>query len=168
MESDQEMLSAAAELRLNYSGSDFVRQDRNASADAIEEFLDAAEQLEIDDLFAEGVDRSTNAAMSIAGVNVSVRPDVILKDKVTGEVKGAVKLHFSKTAPLSTKSREYSATALRVYLEEEGHQHVDPKKCYVVDVPTQSVSHAPKAFKRKMNDIEAACEEIAARWTRNG
>lgn len=168
MSSEQEMLAAAEELRQNYNGTDFAKQDRNASADAIEDFLDAADQLEIDGLSAEGIDRSTSAAMNISGVNVSVRPDVILKDKDTGEVKGAIKFHFSKTSPLSAKSREYSATTLRVYLENEGHQDVDPKKCYVVDVPTQSVSSAPKAFKRKMNDIEAACEEISARWTQNG
>lgn len=168
MNSEQEMLAAAADLRQNHNGTDFAKQDRNASADAIEDFLDASDQLEINGFAAEGVDRSTGAAMNISGVNVSVRPDVILKDKDTGEVKGAIKFHFSKTSPLSAKSREYSATALRVYLVDEGHQDVDPKKCYVVDVPTQSVSNAPKAFKRKMNDIEAACEEINARWTKIG
>lgn len=168
MSNDQKMLETAIDLRQNHSGTDFAKQDRNASADAIEDFLDAADQLEIEGFSAEGSDKSTSAAMNIAGVNVSVRPDVILKDKDTGEVKGAIKLHFSKTSPLSAKSREYSATALRVYLENEGHPDIDPKKCYVVDVPTQSVSNAPKTFKRKMNDIEAACEEINARWTKNG
>lgn len=168
MNGEQEMLAAAEDLRQDYNGTDFVRQDRNASADAIEGFLDASDQLGIDDFLAEGIDRSISAIMNISGVNISVRPDVILKDKDTGEVKGAIKFHFSRTSPLSAKSREYSATALRVYLEGEGHRCVDPNKCYVVDVPTQSVSSAPKAFKRKMNDIEAACEEINARWARSG
>jgi len=36
-----------------------------------------------------------------------------------------------------------------------------------VDVPTKQIYNAPKAFKRKMNDISAACEEIDVRWKKN-
>lgn len=165
MVAEEQLLEAATGLRTEPTASEFTRQDKLASADAIEDFLDAADKLEIDGLSAEGSDKSTSAVMEIAGVSVSVRPDVILKDPASGEVVGAVKLHFSKTNPLSEKSREYVATTLRVYLTETGNAHVDHTKCLVVDVPSQQVSHAPKGYKRKMNDIEAACEEIAARWT---
>lgn len=164
MEDDSALLGAASSLRLDASGSEFARQDRHASADAMENFVDVVEQLILEGLSVEGTDKAMSAGMDIAGVDVSIRPDAMLRDESTGEVKGAIKLHFSRTAPLSEKSREYVATVLRVYMTESGQISVDPKKCYVVDVPTKKTSCAPKAFKRKMKDVEAACEEIAARW----
>ena len=168
MVGEEQMLEVAAGLRAVQGLTDFAKQDKIGSADAIEEFLDLAEKLNIEGLLADGADRSISATLDVAGVNVSIRPDVILKNSQTGNVVGAVKLHFSKTTPLSEKSREYVATALRVYLSDSGNPHVNHEKCFVVDVLSQQVSHAPKAYKRKMSDIEAACEEIAARWVRDG
>lgn len=164
MEDEGRLLAAASRLRIEETTTDFAKQDKLASADAIEDFLDTSEQLDISGLSAYGTDKTTSEILEISGVSVSVRPDVILKDESGGKVIGAVKLHFSKSNPLSAKSREYAATALRVYLAEAGHASVDHSKCFVVDIPTQQASHAAKAYKRKMNDIEAACEEIVARW----
>jgi len=95
-----------------------------------------------------------------------MRPDVIFKDKATGAIVGGVKLNFSKSAPLQMKSAEYVATALRAHLEINlsSPEHVDPAKCYVVDVPTGTVCSAPKANKKRLSDLAAAGEEIAARW----
>ncbi|MGQ0699316.1 MAG: hypothetical protein ACT4PZ_13855 [Panacagrimonas sp.] len=161
---DQGLLQAAAALRLDDTGSDFARQDRLASADAIEDFLDVCEKLDLEGLLVEGTDKAITAGMDIGGVGISIRPDALLKDELTGRVKGAIKLHFSKSAPLSEKSREYVATVLRVYMTASGGSGIDPNKCYAIDVPTHKTSCAPRAFKRKMRDVEAACEEIAARW----
>lgn len=132
------LASPRRRLRLDDSGTEFAHQDRLASAEAIENFLEASEQIEIDDLTVAPVENSASESMEISGVSVSIRPDAYLKDPVTGDIKGAIKLHFPKTTPLT----------------------------YVVDVSTQTVSCAPKSHVRKMNDIAAACEEIDARWRR--
>lgn len=164
MKDDDRLIQAATQLREADASSEFVRQDNLASADAIEDFLDVSDVLDISGLTADPCDKNLIAMMKISGVSVSVRPDMVLRDAKSGSVVGALKLHFSKTNPLSEKSREYVATALRVYLYQEGYEAVDHGKCLVIDVPTKKLSAAPKAFKRKMSDIEAACEEIEARW----
>ncbi len=165
MTDEEKLLSEAKRLRADTTGTDFAQQDRIASADAIENFLEVAEQLEIDDLAVIPAESTLSESMSINGVNVSIRPDAYLKNPITGDIVGAVKLHFPKTTPLTDISAKYVATALKVYLsEEKGAPLTDHKKCYVVDVSTQTATFAPKSHKKNMNDISAACEEIRARW----
>ena len=165
MSEEEKLLSVAEQLRSDTTGTDFVRQDRLASADAIENFLEAADQIEIEDLTVVPADSASTASMEVGGVRVSVRPDAYLKNAITDDIVGAIKLHFPKTTPLNDVSAKYVATTLKVFLsEEQGAEFVDPKKCYVVDVSTQAATCAPKSFKKNMKDISAACEEIRARW----
>lgn len=169
MNDDSKILSAATELRIPNGGTEFAEQDRQASASAIENFLEASENLDLEGLVVESGESTSSNTMEVAGVDISMRPDAVLKDPESGQVVGCVKLHFPKTSPLTPQAAEYVATAMRVYLESaEENSAIDHSKCYVVDVPTQRVVSAPKAFKRKMNDIEAACEEIDARWKNKG
>lgn len=158
-------LEAAQDLRDTREGTEFSLQDKRNSADAMENFLEVADLISLDGLVAEKVDKTTSSIMEFAGVDVSIRPDVILKDKETGYLKGAVKLHFSKTTPLTEKSAPYVAAALKVYLgAEDTDSHIQPENCYVVDISTKKVFKAGKAHKNRIRDIEAACEEIEARW----
>ncbi|MBC3877703.1 hypothetical protein H8K38_07790 [Undibacterium sp. FT79W] len=169
MNDESKILSATAELRISNGGSEFVEQDRQASASAIEDFLEASGDLDLEGLFVESGESTSSNNMEVAGVDISMRPDAVLKDQESGQVVGCVKLHFPKTSPLTPQAAEYVATAMRVYLEStEKNSAIDHSKCYVVDVPTQRVVIAPKSFKRKMHDIEAACEEIDARWKNKG
>lgn len=159
------LLSVASRLRKSREGSEFAINDRIASADAIESFIEAVGDIDLGDCIAVSMPGTTSQGMTVSGVYISVRPDIYLRNWVTGEIEGALKLHFPKTSPLTSAGAEYVATAMRVYMElEKGNSHVDHRKCYVVDVPTSSVTVAPKAHVRKMKDIEAACEEIAIRW----
>lgn len=165
MTDEEAMLNAAQKLRSEFGGTEFTENDRRASADAIEDFLEASENLNIDGLLVQPGQETSQRSMSISGVEITMRPDAILRDPDTEQVVGAIKLHFSKTTPLTKEGAEYVATALRVHLENvEENGKIDPKKCLVVDVPTGQVVNAPKAHKKKMNDITAACEEIDARW----
>ena len=165
MSEEEQLLSVAEKLRSDVSGSDFARQDRIASAEAIDNFLEVSDQIELDDLTVVPADRTSTASMHVAGVRVSVRPDAYLKNAITGDIVGAIKLHFPKTTPLNDTSSKYVATTLKVFLsEEQGAKFVDHKKCYVVDVSTQTATCAQKSYKKNMSDIAAACEEIRARW----
>jgi hypothetical protein len=167
MADDGPTLARAAELRADMSGSDFVVQDRLLSAEAIEDFLPIAEELEIDALSVESGYAFASETLNFGGTLVSMRPDAILKDRETGEVVGCVKLNFSKSAPIQELVGAYVATALRAYLEEnaKGVKRISPSRCYVVDVPTGTISFAPNANKRRLGDLTAAGEEIAARWS---
>ena len=169
MNDDSEILTAVKNLRISNGGSEFAEQDRQASATAIEDFLEASENLDLEGFVIESGESTSSTTMEVSGVDISMRPDAILKDPESGRVVGCIKLHFPKTSPLTPQAAEYVATAMRVYLESaEENSVIDHSKCYVVDVPTQQVVNAPKAFKRKMHDIEAACEEIDARWKNKG
>lgn len=158
-------LEAAQDLRDTIGGTEFSLQDKRNSADAMENFLEVSDSISLDGLVAEKVDKTTSSVIEFAGVDVSIRPDVILKDKETGDVKGAVKLHFPKTTPLTEKSAPYVAAVLKVYLgAEDADSHIQPENCYVIDISTKKVFKAGKAHKNRIRDIEAACEEIEARW----
>lgn len=166
MTGEVQALSAAVELRNDQSGTEFSVQDRQLSAEAIEDFLPLSEEIEIADLSVQGGNAFATEVMDFGGTKVSMRPDAILKNKETGVIVGCVKLNFSKSSPLQEKSAEYVATALRAHLEVNlsSPEHVDPARCYVVDVPTGTVCSAPKANKKRLSDLTAAGEEISARW----
>lgn len=165
MSDEDKLISVAKKLREDTSGSDFARQDRVASAEAIDNFLEVSDQVELEDLTVVPADNTSAGSIQVAGVRVSVRPDAYLKDPITGDIIGAIKLHFPKTTPLNETSSKYVASTLKVFLiEERGSKLVNHKKCYVVDVSTQTATSAPKSHKKNMNDISAACEEIRGRW----
>lgn len=162
---DAKLLQAAQDLRNTISESDFIIQDKHLSADAIENFLDSADDLNIDGVTVEPVDRFDDSSMEVSGVEITIRPDAILRDEVTGEIAGAVKLHFSKTHPLSEKAAGYVAAALKVHLSENlENSNIKAEKCFVVDIPTQKVVTSTKKHISKMKDIKAACSEINAHW----
>jgi len=154
------------ELRSDHSGSDFAVQDRQLSANAIEDFLPLAEEIEVEGLSFQSGLEFAGEVMDFGGTKVSMRFDAILKNSESGKIVGCIKLNFSKSAPLQSKTAEYVATALRSHLEKKlsSPEHVNPSLCYVIDVPTGTVSCAPKANKKRLSDLHAAGEEIAARW----
>lgn len=166
MEDDSLALIEAEKILLDAPKSPFDEQDRILSARAIEDFIDICDEIDINKCFIEEGYIFAKRNLEMAGVSISIRPDAIIKDSESGKIVGAVKLHFSRTTPLEEKGCEYVATAMRSYLEGYASNAADIKnnKCYVVDVSTGKVKTAPRSFKRRMNDIKAACEEINVRW----
>ncbi|MPT52922.1 hypothetical protein [Delftia sp.] len=160
--SEDQLTQLAEDLRNKEYDSKFTTQDKNLSADAIDSFLEISDQIPENYKF-EKVAASEKSRLEISGVDVSIRPDAYIKND-NDEVVGALKLHFPKSNPLTTASGEYVATALKTFVEEDTKNPIDHKLCIVVDVPSSSVISAPKAGKKRMIDIEAACEEIAAQW----
>ena len=162
----QVALRAADELRQDRGGSDFSIQDRLHSAQAIDAFLGLCDGLQIGALTAVRAAPSANDSLEFAGVRVVMRPDALLLDPATRHVVGCVKLHFSRSQPLDGKGAAYVATALREHLERNlsAPGTVDPARCYVVDIGSGSIAAAPKANKRRLGDLGAACAEIKDRW----
>lgn len=160
--SEGKLNQIAADLRNKTYDSKFTSQDKNLSADAIDDFLEISDQLPADYKF-EKAPANEKSTLELSGVDVSIRPDVYIKND-NNEVIGAIKLHFPKSNPLTTTSGEYVATALKAFVQENISQSIDPKLCLVIDIPSASVIFAPKAGKKRMIDLEAACEEIDARW----
>jgi hypothetical protein len=109
--------------------------------------------------------------LEVAGVAISVRPEVILRSvDAQGQMRsGLLKLYFSKHTPLDERAGQYIATVLHRYAEQHLEQRgpVDPRLVGVFDVFAGTLHFAPRAQHRRMNDVKLACEEIAARWDVN-
>ena len=145
--------------------SNFAAQDARCSAEALEAFMELAEALALDDVYIERPS-GPYPYLSVAGVGVSIRPDLILRG-VDGRGRpfaGAIKIHIAKTHPLSEEAGAYVATLLRRYLCQTESVGVSPAHCMVLDVFSHRIHRAPRAFRRRMGAIEAACEEIGQRW----
>lgn len=155
----------ALELRNAVGGSDWAKQDKSLSADALIACADVIELIAL-----QGVkvipSPKTEAAhpFTVGGVRVSIRPEFLIVDTSTGQVCGGIKFSFNKQQPLVEESCEFVAILVRAYLVEQYGVSIDSKRCLSIATPTKLVVCAPKATKAKMLAIEAACEEIAIRW----
>ena len=100
---------------------------------------------------------------SLAGVQVSAVPDVTIIQTETERQVGAVKLHFSTMNRLNEDALRYAATMLFAYVEETNGRPLSGL-CEAVDVFAAAHEAAPRATRRRLHQIEAACTEIAERW----
>lgn len=138
--------------------------EQRLSISAIDRFLDMADDVELEgDAFQLPADRTR---LVIAGVDISVRPDVVMvTDAGTRRGYGAVKLVLTRSVPLTDVTAAYIGTALVRHLQEQFPDgDIARDRCQVVDVMSGRIWKAPRAYKNKLADIEAGCEEIAQLW----
>ena len=107
--------------------------------------------------------------LEVAGVQISVRPDIILRgtDRKGNSTVGAIKFYIAKTKPLDQESGSIIATSVHQYIDHfsSDETKAPPKASMVVDVFAQKIYHAPRAYISRRKDIEAACEEVARAWS---
>jgi hypothetical protein len=146
--------------------SRYALHQAHGCAEAVLRFLDLEPDLDLRGMTPVHVPEHT--ALDVAGVYVSVYPDLVLEgrdDRGRPQV-GALKLHFPKAHPHTEASAEYVATLLRVHartaMKERGHVREDA--CLVVDVFARRIVSAPRGHVRRWRDIGAACEEIRRAW----
>ena len=158
---------AMLDLEARPAATDFQMQDRDLSIEALELFLDTVDELQLDGLDVQRTDQDTTA-LNIGGVSVSVRPDVFLRgtNRQGDEVVGCVKLYVSKTFPLNDVAGGYIGALLSRYTDEvlATNGRTDHRLCQVMDVFGQHVFPSPRAVRRRRDDLEAACQEIATLW----
>lgn len=108
-----------------------------------------------------------NKLIRLAGLDVSVNPDVLLTHRETGKV-GGVKVHISKLNELVEPALEYVATMVKYSFIDAGidEKKIDDNACISIDVFGSNYDKSPKSYKRSLGRIEAACEEIVLRWER--
>jgi hypothetical protein len=128
--------------------------------------LQRALKLSLPDFSNVKIERSSQerTAMPIGGVRVVVRPDLLLRDRADGRVVGAVNLYFVKSVPLTDAAAGFVTTVLRQFVELAYQTEPQRQRCIFVDVFAGKIHTVPTAFKQRMKDLEAACEEIAGRW----
>ena len=140
---------------------------RATGVEAVETFRSFAEDLPLENfILKRGAESPRRSHLN--GVSISVRPE--LHFTVVGENKnriGAMKLYFSKNEALSEDRARYAATVLHQHIETQYPIAglADYRMCIVLDVFAQKFYTAPRTYKRKRQDIEAACSEIARSWS---
>ncbi len=108
-------------------------------------------------------DSEPDGLVEVGGIQISVWPDLICLDD-EGQVTGVLKLHLSKTHQLSKEAGEYGSLVLWRWAEVHFGQTVQRNSCQLYEVFGQQLYTPKKAFKKRLGDITAACEEIAILW----
>lgn len=103
------------------------------------------------------------ADLTLGGVRVVVAPDISLIEPGTEQRVGAIKFHFSRSAPLSAEGLQYSSTLLYEHLERDWDRPTK-SRCISVDIFGHRAEAVPRAVKDRLKNLEAACEEISERW----
>lgn len=160
------LLDAALQLESEIPNSEWDADDLRLSATALRELCSSLDSLHFDDLqvFSGPTD---SHKLVVAGVEVSVRPELLLQGMWRGQtVIGAIKLHFPKTYDIGSAGLGTIAMVLHKYLEQHPFADgvVSRRHCQAVDVFRGAVECAPGSTLRRWQDVEAACEEIAVRW----
>lgn len=149
------------ELALVPKDSHAARRIR-VSLDAIDAFSGSMVEHALTSLDVEPPPR-VDQKMLLGGVHISVRPDLLVR---TDKGVGAVFLYFNKTHRLGEEVGVSVAALIYKFvcdhLSDAGT--ADRAACQVIDVMHGEIYVAPKSFKKRLMDIEAACLEIAAVW----
>jgi len=165
---DDIILQAIAELNAKSVSTEFQEQDRDLSIEALESFLDMADSLNWNDLSVTRGE-SNPPQLTVAGVNISVRPELVLRgrNRQGDPAVGPLKLYLSKTHPLTREAGEYIGVILQQFASEHLTEYgaCDYRLCQTLDVFSRNIFLAPRTYRRRQDNIEAACQEIARAWS---
>jgi hypothetical protein len=160
-----DLLEAASRLR-DEAAEVGIKESKRvtllASARAVEAFAPIADAVRDEGLIASAGKRD-NARMYRGNVQIIVAPDLLFLERGTEHVVGALKLHATQEFKLESEALLNAAAILYTYLKECGEKP-DHAHCFVVDVFTPAFEAAPQRLQRRMQAVEAACEEIEGWW----
>lgn len=164
------LFQAIIDLDNSKPDTEWKETNKELCIDAIEGFIELLDELDVNFENMKLIPGDPYPPkLIVSDVEISVRPDIrIIETRKDGSIShGAIKLYFPKTFPLNKDSGQFVATIVRCYLEEvyADSDPVNNKLCMVFDVNSQQIFHAPRSYKRRMNDVEAACEEISRGWS---
>jgi hypothetical protein len=159
------VMAAIRSIRAKPAESPFEANDIKNSEEALRRLL------ECDTSAFEGYSlepfNTKNASITIAGVEISVQPDAIVRTEVKGQqYLGGVKMSIAKKS-LSDECQKHVAMMLYEYISQKlssADEKASGKLCFSFDVFKDSVVCCPGGIKQRMDRLEASCEEIALRW----
>ena len=140
----------------------------NANIDAIDRFSEMLDDIDL--MGAEAAAGHQNAPhLKYWNVKISVRPEIILRgDGPKGKkLIGAIKLHFSKTHPLTDDGAGYVSAVVQEYCKTHlcnDAEIVHAPYCQVIDVGSSRVFKGVKSTAQRMKDIAAECQNISGLW----
>lgn len=139
----------------------------NANIDALERFLDMLDDVRI--VGEPSLAENSAEKITIHGVKISVRPEIIVRGVGPKGKKmvGAIKLHFTKTFPMTDESAGYVSAIVQEYMKVHylgDDETLASEYCQVVDIGCGKVFPGVKATAARMKDVSAECENIAGLW----
>lgn len=165
--STQSIDNAIALIRQQAPAKIGTQRRLTQNIEAMERFLDMLDDIDFNGATA-ALGSNTAPKLTYHGVEVSVRPEIVLRGSVKGRaVLGAVKLHFAKTFEMTDETAGYVSAAVQEYcqrhLVSDGEQ-VYPAYCQVFDIGCGKVFPGVKSTKARLKDIEDTCRNIADIW----
>lgn len=149
--------------------SDYEETRFRTNGEALEAFLDSYENLNFEGLTVTQGNNSP-PRLNLSGVEISVRPEFHLAGTHRQQpFVGGLKLYYSKDTPLTDVTAPYISAIVKRFVDDHVGSTTVPARaqhCLVLDVFAGKVHSAPTAITRRFQDIEAACDEIAAIWPR--
>lgn len=157
--------TAIEALKSLEANSDWTKQNAELCQAALINFLAIAGDFSWGNLKPTKTDNNI-PKMLLNGVEISVRPEIALIDSSNNEIVGGIKLYFNKNNPLTEISSNYASTILYRYLATILSNDVNVKRnnCFIIDIFGQKIFTPPKAYKKTMNDVGAACKFISIAW----
>jgi len=159
---DRVVTNAMDRIAARIPATDFEEQRNNSCIEALAAFLDLLDDFSLAD-YGVRLGEPDPPKLVVSGVQISVRPELLLYRE--NELVGAVKFNIAKGSPLERQAAEYIAATVHQYVEEMlARGNALAQDSFVVDLFSKRYLRAPRSSKRRRRDVEAACEEIAARW----
>jgi hypothetical protein len=149
------------DLTKKATSSEWEQTKKSLCIEAWDSFMEFAEELEFGGLKCSRAPFNP-PKMIIHDVEISVRPELFLADS-KDTIQGCIKLVFGKTKDIDEEATQYIGVCLQRYVSEQ-HNVSNHKTCFVLDIFDKKIYTAPKAYKRRIADVEVACEEIQRAW----
>jgi hypothetical protein len=165
-QNEQIIHDAIKQINSRPIASDWQEQDAALSIEALTSFLDIADQVPVKG-FTYSAGEQDAPKLTISGVEVSVRPELVVLRQVAGGYKvGAFKVYVVKRYPLTIGAAAYVGAVLQKFAAEKltARGVADYSLCGVIDVFAGKIHIAPRAYQNRLAQVEAACEEIARAW----
>jgi len=139
----------------------------NSNIETMERFLEMLDDVQFSDADVTLGEHST-PKLTFHNVQISVRPEIILRGKKKGKsVIGAVKLHFAKGYEMDADAAGYISAAVQEYCKRHvanDGEVVFADYCQVFDIGSGNIHPGVKATKRRLQDVEDTCRNIADIW----
>jgi hypothetical protein len=152
--------------------TDWVRDDASKSIDVMDAYLLMRNQLAGYEFLPP---IAKQPPFIIGGVAVSVNCDILIHGQIKGSpYRGAALMRLTKpdeeeSSAAKSKRLEmglYAATLVLIYTQEfhDNNVPVSNEFCWSLDIQSGEINRAPRNYANRKNNLEAACEVIAAMW----
>lgn len=139
----------------------------NSNIEAMERFLEMLDDFDFGSAVAEHGEHAPQK-LTFHGVQVSVRPEIILRGTVKGKAAiGGIKLHFAKGFEMTDETAGFVSAAVQEFCARHiatDDEVVNPAYCQVFDIGSGNVFPGVKSIKSRLRDIEDTCRNIADIW----